>query len=187
MQTITKPTQAKRLNLHEFAEQLVYNALAQNLSVNGQDAIGRVSAACQYIQSDTNIVLQEMTEADLRTNWGALVAAMLETNKLKSRKEAEAFAHALKAQRGKALRDWKNLDKEIFATAKIKEADEETLKEIINVVEIYNDGIPATDIDSSVLSVIQIWCKDMPTDKQRNFARLLTKNFEVKQMLQLAK
>ena len=187
MQTITQPTRAKRINLHKLAEELVANSYTQHLSVEGQDALSRISAACQYIQSDTNVLYQEILKADSKVNWGVLVAAMIEKGMLTSRKEVIAFTSLLKAHRTKALKDWKALDTLIHVTAQQIDITEERLNGIINVVEIYNEDLPATDVNPSVLSVVQLWCKDMPTDKQRSFARLLTKTFEAQQLLQLAK
>jgi hypothetical protein len=177
------PKTSKKLNLHEFAKQLVSNSFTQALSVEGQDALSRVSGACQYIQSDTNIVLNAILEADRKINWESLVSGTIQCGHLKSRAEVTAFIQVLKAHRAKALKDWRELDNTIFATSQLKEISEKELEDIVKVVEIYNESLPNTDVNSAVLSVVQLWCKDWDTDKQRNFSRLLSKTFEMQQLI----
>ena len=173
----------KKVNLHEFAKQLVFNSFTQAVSVEGQDALGRVSAACQYIQSDTNIILNAVIEADRKINWPGLVEGSIQCGHLTSKAEVLAFVQLLKSHRAKALKDWRELDNTIVVTAQCKDIDDKKLEEIVNVVEIYNETLPNTDMNSSILAVVQLWCKDMPTDKQRSFARLLTKSFEAQQLI----
>lgn len=176
------PAQTK-INYQQFAKELIGNALTQAISVNGHDALGRVAAACQYIESDSNIVYKEIIKAAETVRWDSLVGAMIETGKLKNRNEVIAFKKALQMQLDLQLKEWHKLDQIISTTANLAAVEEKHFAGIVGVVEAYNETIPATDMNSAVLSVVQLWCKDMSTDRQRSFARLLSKTFEVQQLI----
>lgn len=180
-----KPQQLPKetINFQQFAKELIENALAQTISVEGHDALGRVAAACRYIESDTNITFREIKKAAMSVRWDSLVAAMIETKKLRSRHEIQAFTKALQMQLDKQLKDWELLDRVVATTANMVEAEEEYITGIVGVIESYNEALPNTDVNSAVLSVVQLWCKEMPTEKQRNFARLLSKTFEMQQLI----
>jgi hypothetical protein len=176
------PAQTK-INYQQTAKELIGNALTRAISVNGHDALQRFAAACQYIESDSNIVYKEFIKAIETVRWESLVGAMIETGNLKNRNEVIAFTKALQMQLDKQIKEWHILDQIISTTANLVATEEKHFAGIEGVVRVYNETIPATDMNSAVLSVVQLWCKDMPTDKQRSFARLLTKSFEAQQLI----
>ena len=170
----------------KVAQNSIGSIITATLSEAGHSAVVRLTAACTYLEADTNLAYIEIKKALDSTNWAKLAEEILLKHGITKKHDKEMLLSAFQNEKRNQLQYWKGFDSLVHETANLQPAGIEDLTQVVNVdkvADVYSSPELDTDVNAQLVILIQLWCPQMAPDMKRKFAKQIKKTLEMQKRL----